>query len=114
MSQPATSPAPRTAIVNLTNPILRGETEITQVTLREPKGGDLRGLSIQQLNQSDYNAVRTLVPRISVPPILETDFDAMPAADIAALSGEVLGFFMSPAQLAAIEEFFTGKTTSSG
>lgn len=103
---PAPVPTPKTALVKLQRPIVRGEQTITEVTLREPLGGDMRGLNVQQLNQSDYNAVRTLVPRIATPMLLETDFDAMPAPDIAAFAGEILGFFMSPEQMAAIEGYF--------
>ena len=93
------------ATVKLETPIRRGETEIAEITLRKPMGGDLRGISIQSLTQSDYNAVRTLVPRIATPQVLESDFDAMDAADVAAFAGEVLGFFMTSEQQAAIASY---------
>lgn len=101
-----TPASPKTALVKLNQPIVRGDQVITEVTLRQPVGGDMRGLSIQQLNQSDYNAIRTLVPRIAMPMVLDSDFDAMPAADIGSFAGEIIGFFMSTAQMAAIEEYF--------
>lgn len=114
MTEANPAPAlPKTATVTLQRPIRRGDLVITEVMLREPLGGDLRGLNVQQLNQSDYNAIRTLVPRIAMPQILESDFDGMSAADVAAFAGEVLGFFMSPAQMAAIEEYFGVKTQQS-
>lgn len=91
-----------TATIVLTQPIQRGETQIREVTLRKPKGGDLRGLNVQSLMQADYNACRTLVPRIAVPQLLETDFDAMEAEDIAAFAGEIIGFFMPKEAKAAI------------
>lgn len=104
---PNPAPAtPKTALVKLQRPIVRGDQVISEVTLREPVGGDMRGLSIQQLNQSDYNAVRSLVTIIAMPMVLDSDFDAMPAADVGAFAGEIIGFFMSPAQMAAIEEYF--------
>ena len=109
MSEATAAPAPpsiKTALVKLQRPIVRGDQTITEVTLREPVGGDMRGLNVQQLNQSDYNALRTLVPRIASPMLLESDFDTMPAPDIAAFAGEILGFFMSPEQMAAIEGYF--------
>lgn len=93
---------PQTATVHLASPIVRGDQTISEVTLHKPKGGALRGLSVQALMQCDYNSVRTLVPRIATPQILETDFDAMDAEDVASFTGEVLGFFMSAAQKAAI------------
>lgn len=97
-----TTAAATSALIMLETPIIRGETTIHEVTLRKPLGGDLRGLSIQSLMQCDYNACRTLVPRIAMPQILDTDFDTMPADDVAAFSGEILGFFMSQSQKAAI------------
>lgn len=92
----------QTVTIKLTQPIQRGETTITTVTLRKPKGGELRGLSLQSLMQCDYNAVRTLVPRIATPQLLEEDMDQMEADDVASFTGEVLGFFMSPEQKKAI------------
>lgn len=92
----------QSATIKLTQPIQRGETPISEVTLRKPMGGDLRGLNVQSLIQADYNAVRTLVPRIAAPQLLETDLDAMEAEDIAAIAGEVIGFFMPKAAKEAI------------
>lgn len=92
----------KTATVTLSEPIRRGDAAIAEVILRAPLGGDLRGLSIQTLMQADYNAVRTLIPRIASPQLLDTDFDAMPAADVAAFAGEVVGFFMTPVQRATV------------
>lgn len=102
-----------TATVKLETPIKRGESEITAFTLRKPMGGDLRGLTIQSLTQSDYNAIRTLVPRIATPQLLETDFDTMSAADVAAFAGEILAFFMTSEQQAAIADYL-GLAKSSG
>lgn len=110
------APATKTALVKLQRPIQRGDQTITEVTLREPVGGDMRGLNVQQLNQSDYNALRTLIPRIASPMLLESDFDTMPAADIGAFAGEIIGFFMSAEQMALIEDYFgmdkSAKSTS--
>lgn len=101
----------QSATVKLETPISRGETTIPEITLRKPMGGDLRGLSIQSLTQSDYNAIRTLVPRIATPQVLEADFDTMDAADVASFAGEILGFFMSREQQEAIANYL-GQTKS--
>ena len=92
------------ADVDLETPIVRGETTIDKVQLRRPLGGALRGLSTLDLVRMEYNAIRTVVPRISTPPVLEQDFDRMDGADILTISTEVAGFFlprgMSPDSLA--------------
>lgn len=92
----------QTATITLTQPIQRGETAITELTLRKPLGGDLRGLNVQALMQADYNACRILLPRIAMPQLLETDLDQMPAEDIAMMTGEIIGFFMPKEVKAAI------------
>lgn len=92
----------QTATITLTQPIQRGETSISELILRQPMGGDLRGLNVQALMQADYNACRTLLPRIASPQLLETDLDQMPAEDIAMLTGEIIGFFMPKEVKAAI------------
>lgn len=105
---------PQTATVTLETAITRGEQTISEVTLRKPMGGDLRGLSVQDLTKSEYNAIRTLVPRIATPQILESDIDAMGADDIAAFAGEILGFFMTASQKNAVHQFLgvTPETSS--
>lgn len=92
----------QTATIPLTQPIQRGETSISELILRQPMGGDLRGLNVQALMQADYNACRVLLPRIATPQLLETDLDQMPAEDIAMLTGEIIGFFMPKEVKAAI------------
>lgn len=92
------------ADVALDTPIVRGDTTISSVQLSRPLGGALRGLSTLDLVRMEYDAIRTVVPRISHPPILVQDFDRMDTADILTISTEVAGFFlprgMSPDSLA--------------
>lgn len=104
--------SPQATTVDLNRPIRRGDQEISRITLAKPKGGALRGLNIQALVQTDYNALRTLVPRIATPQVLETDLDAMEADDLAEIGGAVVGFFMSQATKAAIWETFGTNPTA--
>lgn len=78
--------------VTLNNPISRGDNEITEVTLREPKSGELRGLELFAVLRMDITAHRTLVPRISN--ITAPEFDALGAKDLAIVTNEVVSFFM--------------------
>ncbi|WP_236672036.1 phage tail assembly protein [Croceicoccus sp. YJ47] len=67
---PAPAPAasvPQTADVPLATPIARGDTTIDRITLRKPKAGALRGLTMQDILQADVSALITLIPRISTP-----------------------------------------------
>ena len=77
--------------VPLTRPLKRGETEIAEVTLREPGAGELRGLDMFDVIRMGVNAHRTLIPRISN--ITANEFDSLGAKDLLAVQTEVVGFF---------------------
>lgn len=82
----------KTATVVLQEPIKRGEAEITEVELRAPKAGELRGLNNFDVIQANVTAHRTLVPRISN--ITANEFDLLGTADLLAIQQEVIAFFM--------------------
>ncbi|MCO7217122.1 phage tail assembly protein [Halomonas sp. OfavH-34-E] len=77
--------------VTLKTPIKRGENEIKEVQLREPRSGELRGLDNFSVLRMDVNAHRTLVPRISN--LTANEFDALPPKDLLAVQQEVVAFF---------------------
>ena len=101
---PAAPEAAKTATVTLANPIPREGGSVTTLTLRKPTAGNLRGLSLQALMQSDINALISVLPRISDPFITEPEAANLEADDIAQIGGAVLGFFMTAAQIALINE----------
>ena len=80
-----------TRTVTLKTPIKRGENEIKEVQLREPKSGELRGLDNFSVLRMDVNTHRTLVPRISN--LTANEFDALPPKDLLAVQQEVVAFF---------------------
>ena len=84
--------------VPLENPIKRGETSILEVTLRKPKAGELRGLTLQAIGQSDINSLITLLPRISEPALVQHEVEALEVEDLAALGGAVFDFFLTSGQ----------------
>lgn len=90
-----------TASITLDTPILRGETSITEVTLRKPRAGELRGVKLSELLQMDVATLRAVLPRISTPMLLATDVDNMDPADLLQLGSEVSGFLLTKAALAA-------------
>jgi Phage tail assembly chaperone proteins, E, or 41 or 14 len=85
---------PQNRSVSLNVPIMRGEQKIASLNLSKPQGGALRGLSLSNVMQADYIAIRTLVPRISNPPIRPDEFDALDPSDVMKIAGELLLFFI--------------------
>ena len=96
------APQPSTASVTLSTPIVRGDTSIETLSLRKPRAGDLRGLSLNEVLQSDVSSLIRLVPRISDPSLTELEVENLEADDLAEVGGTIFGFFMSPAQKAAL------------
>lgn len=78
--------------VELETPIERGEVKITEISLRKPTAGDLRGLSMQDVANTDATALTTLLPRISQPSLTEVELHMMPGSDFMLLAMEVTSF----------------------
>ncbi|MGU6345484.1 phage tail assembly protein [Salmonella enterica subsp. enterica serovar Newport] len=53
--------------VKLDTPIMRGKAEITEIVLRKPQSGALRGTRLQAIMDMDVGAMMTVIPRISTP-----------------------------------------------
>jgi len=85
---PANSPT-----VTLDEPITRGEQTITEISLRKPNAGELRGVSLVELAQLDVTALHKVLPRITTPTLTEADISALSLADLLALGAEIAGFF---------------------
>lgn len=97
-----------TATITLNTPIARESGPLETITLRKPKGGDLRGLSLQNLMQSDVNSIIAVTPRISQPFITEQEVAGLEADDFAELAGTIFGFFMGRVAKAQIEQMMGG------
>lgn len=83
-----------TASVQLDTPITRGEQEITEVTLRKPDAGALRGTNLADLLQMNVDALVTVVPRISTPTLNSVEVQRMDPADLVQIGKEVAGFLL--------------------
>ena len=70
-AQPTGSATPEKArkfeTVDLVEPIRRGERVIDALTLRKPKAGELRGLTLSDLIGLDIGTIIKVIPRISDP-----------------------------------------------
>lgn len=84
--------------ITLSEPITRGETTIDALTLRKPTAGELRGLTLQELINTDINAILKMVPRISNPALNLEEASNLDPADLAEIGGTIRGFFMSKAE----------------
>lgn len=89
------STSPTTAAVTLETPFQRGDQTITEIVLRKPRAGELRGLSLFDLVRMDVGAAQTVLPRISTPTLTRQEVDALDPADLFQLSAEVAAF-LSP------------------
>lgn len=90
MTQTTTQPN----TVTLETPFKRGDNTITEVALRKPKAGELRGLSLQSVLELDVISLQKLLPRISTPTLTEADVANLDVVDLTALGTEVVGFFV--------------------
>ncbi|WP_192858506.1 phage tail assembly protein [Herbaspirillum robiniae] len=90
-----TAPKTESVTVVLDEPLIRGKTKITEITLRRPLSGALRGVSLMALMNMDVTALQTVLPRISEPTLTGHDVGAMDPADLTKCGMEV-SFFLAP------------------
>ncbi|MBZ5876003.1 phage tail assembly protein [Chromohalobacter israelensis] len=83
-----------TEIVTLDSSIQRGSQTVTEITVRKPKSGALRGVSLTDVLQMDVAALTKVLPRITDPALTEADVRDMDPADLVQLGGVVAGFLL--------------------
>lgn len=82
-----------TRTVNLVVPIHRdGEEAITQIELKKPFAGEMRGLNFTDILQMEVETMTTLIPRISN--LTERDMINLEPSNYAPLFTEVISFFV--------------------
>ena len=88
--------------VTLDTPVRRGKTEITEIVLRKPQFGALRGTRLQAIMDMDVSAMMTVIPRISTPTLTAQEMAELDPADLTSLSVEVVTFLLPKAVLAGL------------
>ncbi|WP_219863154.1 phage tail assembly protein [Vreelandella piezotolerans] len=83
------------ATITLDTPLTRGETAITELRLRKPTSGELRGVSLADVLQMQTDALITLIPRLSTPSLTATEVRQMDPADLVQCGGEIAGFLLT-------------------
>ena len=81
--------------VTLDTPIKRGNGFITEVTLRKPNAGELRGVSLAELLQMKVDALHTVLPRITTPILHKQDMATLDPADLVSMATVVVGFLLT-------------------
>lgn len=81
--------------IELDEPIKRGEQTISEITLRKPKSGELRGVSLADVLQMQTDALITLIPRLSTPSLTAVEVRQMDPADLVQCGGEIAGFLLT-------------------
>lgn len=80
--------------IKLRRPVKRGDQEITSVQIRTPDSGELRGVRLSELLATDYESMRTVLPRITVPTLHGTEIDKLDPADTVKIGAKVIGFLV--------------------
>ncbi len=83
--------------ITLQSPIKRSETSIDAVVLRKPTAGELRGVSLVELLQMDVSAISKVLPRITVPTLVQEEIAGMDPADLLAMGAAISGFLLPTA-----------------
>lgn len=87
-------PSVPTESVELDTPLKRGKTTVTEIQVRKPKSGALRGVSLADVLQMDVQALTKVLPRITEPALTEPELRDMDPADLVQLGGVVSNFLL--------------------
>lgn len=96
------STGPTMSTVTLDTPIVSGDITISEVKVRKPQAGELRGLSLSALLNLDYGALENLLPRITIPTLTKAQIIAMDPSDFTQLGSEVMDFLLPKGAKAAL------------
>ena len=96
------STGPTMSTVTLDTPIVCGDITISEVKVRKPQAGELRGLSLSALLNLDYGALENLLPRITIPTLTKAQIIAMDPSDFTQLGSEVMDFLLPKGAKAAL------------
>lgn len=78
--------------VTLSKPVGKGDGKTSEIEVREPTAGELRGIAMVDVYQMHVSAFDTLLPRITKPALTKEQIGQMSMHDISELMGAVIGF----------------------
>ncbi|MCY1276081.1 Phage tail assembly chaperone protein, E, or 41 or 14 [compost metagenome] len=82
------------SIVTLSKPITRGEQSISQIEVRRPMAGELRGIALAELLRLEVDSLRRVLPRITLPSLTDPEVGRLDPSDLVKLGMEVAGFLV--------------------
>lgn len=88
-------PCPELQTVTLSVPLKQGEREITELQIRQPNAGELRGVSLLMLLQMQPEAMFTVLPRIATPVLPASVLHKLHPSDLFKL-GNAINEFLVP------------------
>lgn len=101
-AQTATAPGVPTEVVELETPLQRGKTTVSEITVRKPMSGGMRGVSLVDIMNLDVAALTKVMPRITTPALTEAELKTMDIVDLVQL-GTALNGFLTPKKYKDIE-----------
>jgi hypothetical protein len=91
---PTATPGIPTETVTLDTPIQRGSQTVTEITVRKPLSGALRGVALVDLLNMDTQSLQRVLPRITEPALTEAELRKLDPADMVQLGGKVNRFLL--------------------
>lgn len=86
----------QTKTVPLGTPLTFGDQKISELTLRRPNAGDLRGVRLTAVQDMEVSTLLLLLPRISMTPLAPNSLDSLDPADVVGLYAAIADFFTAP------------------
>ena len=85
------------AKITLSQPFKIDGKEITEINIRKPKAGELRGINLLDLLQMKTEVVVTVLSRVSSPHLTEQQAFELDIADVVKAGAALVGFFSQEA-----------------
>lgn len=80
-----------------------GKSTITELTIRKPLTGDLRGIKLVDFIDLDVNSLAKVIPRITTPSIEEHEVFDLDLTDLSVIAQAVAGFLSEKSDNAKTE-----------
>ncbi|QXB91606.1 phage tail assembly protein [Providencia rettgeri] len=80
--------------ITLDEPITRGTTAVTEIVVRKPNSGALRGVRLAALMEMDVDSAILVLPRVTAPALTKAELLMMAPADMVNLTKELVLFLL--------------------
>lgn len=80
--------------ITLDEPITRGTTTVSEVVVRKPNSGALRGVRLAALMEMDVDSAILVLPRVTAPALTKAELLMMAPTDMVNLTKELVLFLL--------------------